>query len=38
MLRPMRDQADRGEQFYLYRVHLKPSVVVREGWLIDPSN
>ncbi|MDN5547383.1 MAG: hypothetical protein L0H03_19170, partial [Rhodococcus sp. (in: high G+C Gram-positive bacteria)] len=38
MLRRMRDQADHGEQFYLYRVHLKPSVVVREGWLIDPSN
>ena len=38
MLRRIRDQADRGNQFYLYRVHLKPSVVVREGWLIDPSN
>lgn len=38
MLRRMRDQADHGSQFYLYRVHLKPSVVVREGWLIDPSN
>src|SRR5699024_2742462 len=24
MLRRMRDQADRGNQFYLYRVHLKP--------------
>ena len=38
MLRRMRDQADRGSQFYLYRVHLKPSVAVWEGWLIDPSN
>ncbi|WP_129658114.1 hypothetical protein [Rothia uropygialis] len=38
MLRRMRDQADHGRQFYLYRVHLKSSVVVREGWLIDPSN
>lgn len=38
MLRRMRDQADRGNQFYLYRVHLKPSVVEREGWIIDPSN
>lgn len=38
MLRRMRDQADNGSQFYLFRVHLKPSVVVREGWLIDPSD
>ncbi|MBB1259124.1 hypothetical protein [Streptomyces alkaliterrae] len=38
MLRRMRDQADQGSQFYLYRVRLKPSVVVREGWLVDPSN
>ncbi|MFI0509730.1 hypothetical protein ACH3Y9_09535 [Streptomyces sp. WSLK1-5] len=38
MLRRIRDQADRGNQFYLYRVHLNPSVVVREGWLVDPSD
>lgn len=38
MLRRMRDQADQGSQFYLYRVRLIPSVTVREGWLIDPSN
>lgn len=38
MLRRMRDQADHGSQFHLYRVYLKPSVVVREDWLIDPSN
>lgn len=38
MLRRIRDQADRGSHFYLYRVHLKPSVITREGWLIDPSN
>ncbi|MDT0615538.1 hypothetical protein [Streptomyces lancefieldiae] len=38
MLRRIRDQADRGNQFYLYRVHLRPSVVVREGWLVDPSD
>lgn len=38
MLRRMRDQADSSSQFYLYRVHLKPTVVVRDGWLIDPSN
>ncbi|WP_202410717.1 hypothetical protein [Brevibacterium rongguiense] len=38
MLRRMRDQADHGSQFYLYRVHLKPSVTEREGWIVDPSN
>ncbi|MGP5929145.1 hypothetical protein [Corynebacterium glyciniphilum] len=38
MLRRMHDQADRDSKFYLYRVHLKRSAVVREGWLIDPSN
>jgi hypothetical protein len=38
MLRRMRDQSDRSSQFYLYRVLLMPSVVVREGWLIDPAN
>ncbi|PPI48179.1 hypothetical protein [Rathayibacter iranicus] len=38
MLRRMHDQADHSSQFYLYRVHLKATVVVREGWLIDPSN
>ncbi|MEU6485819.1 hypothetical protein [Streptomyces sp. NPDC046887] len=38
MFRRIRDQADRGKHFYLYRVHLSPSVVVREGWLIDPSD
>ncbi|WP_328549580.1 MULTISPECIES: hypothetical protein [unclassified Streptomyces] len=38
MFRRIRDQADRGNQFYLYRVHLNPSVVVREGWRIDPSD
>ena len=38
MLRRMRDQADHSSQFYLYRVRLKPSVIVRQGWLVDPSN
>lgn len=38
LLRRMRDQGDRGTPFYLYRVHLRPDVVVREGWVIDPSN
>ena len=38
MLRRIRDQADHGVQFYLYRVRLRPSVVVREGWLVDPGN
>jgi len=30
MLRRISDQADHGSQFYLYRVHLKPTTVVRE--------
>jgi hypothetical protein len=38
MLRRMDDQADSRSHFYLYRVRLRPGVVVREGWLIDPSN
>lgn len=38
MLRRIRDQADQRSQFYLYRVRLKLSVVVREGWLVDPGN
>lgn len=38
MLRRIHDQADSSRQFYLYRVHLEPSVIVREDWLIDPSN
>ncbi|KRC31638.1 hypothetical protein [Oerskovia sp. Root22] len=38
MLRRICNQADQGRQFYLYRVHLKSSVVVRKDWLIDPSD
>lgn len=38
MLRRLDDQGDDGKQFYLYRVHLRPDIVVRESWLIDPSN
>lgn len=38
MLRRIHDQADHASQFYLYRVRLKPSVVVADGWLVDPSN
>lgn len=38
MLRRIADQADHGSQFYLCRVHLKPTITVREGWLIDPSD
>lgn len=38
MLRRIHDQADHGKQFYLYRVRLRPTVALREGWLIDPSN
>ena len=38
MLRRIADQDDHGSQFYLYRVHLAPTITVHEGWLIDPSN
>jgi hypothetical protein len=38
MLRRLDDQGDDGKQFYLYRVYLRPDVLAREGWLIDPSN
>lgn len=38
MLRRITDQADIGKQFYLYRVHLRPSVVVKADWCVDPSN
>ncbi|MFJ3673343.1 hypothetical protein ACIPSE_43505 [Streptomyces sp. NPDC090106] len=38
MLRRSRDQADQRSQFYLYRVRLKPSGVVRKRWLVDPGN
>lgn len=38
MLRRIEDEADHGNQFYLYRVHLQPTIAVRDGWLIDPSN
>jgi hypothetical protein len=38
MLRRMHNQGDKGTQFYLYRVRLKPTVAVRDGWLIDPSD
>ncbi|NLA28759.1 MAG: hypothetical protein GX875_03775 [Propionibacterium sp.] len=38
MFRRCADQGDQGEQFYLNRVFLKPSAVVDEGWLTDPSN
>ncbi|WP_406442616.1 hypothetical protein OHB00_40695 [Streptomyces sp. NBC_00631] len=38
MLRRIRNQADQRSQFSLYRVRLKPSVVVRKEWLVDPSN
>ncbi|MFI0019942.1 hypothetical protein [Streptomyces griseus] len=38
ILRRIRNQADQHSQFYLYRVSLKPSVVVRAVWLVDPGN
>lgn len=37
MLRRMDDQGDRDSQFHLYRVHLRPDVDVRAGWLPDPG-
>ncbi len=38
MLRRMDHQADSRSQFYLYRVRLRPDVVVRDGWVVDPSD
>lgn len=38
MFRRIYDEGDKGKQFYLYRVRLKPSVTIREGWLADPSD
>lgn len=38
MVRRMSDQGDQGNQFYLYRVYLKPEVVILPGWIPDPSN
>lgn len=38
MLRRIDDQADYDSQFYLYRVHLKPTTAVGEGWVVDPSD
>lgn len=38
MLRRMRDQVDRQNQFYLYRVRLRLDVVVRDELLVDPGN
>lgn len=36
MLRRLAEQADPGKQVYLYRVHLRPDVVVRGNWLVEP--
>ncbi|CAM4034701.1 hypothetical protein TSST111916_19065 [Tsukamurella strandjordii] len=38
MLRRITDQNDQGSQFYLYRVHVEPSAVVREGWAPERTN
>lgn len=38
MLRRLRDQPDQGNQFYVYRVHLNPEVVMHAEWITDPSN
>lgn len=37
MLRRIRHQSDFGQQFYLYRVCLKPTITVREDWITDPG-
>lgn len=38
MLRRMSNQGDRRSQFHLNRIRLRPSVIVREDWVINPSN
>jgi hypothetical protein len=38
MLRRIDHQADHDGQFYLYRVHLKPTTAMREDWVVDPSD
>ncbi|MBS4102759.1 hypothetical protein [Tsukamurella paurometabola] len=38
MLRRMRNQNDLGSQFYLYRVHLDSSAVVRARWAPERTN
>lgn len=38
MLRRMADQDDSQNRFYLYRVHLRPDIIVREDCLVDPGN
>ena len=37
MLRRMSDQGDKGEQFYLYGVRLRPEVAIQPGSMMDPS-
>ncbi|MFC0674526.1 hypothetical protein [Brachybacterium hainanense] len=38
MLRRIANQADSRSEFHLYRVRLRPDVVVRESWVVDPSD
>lgn len=38
MLRRIRDQADHGRSFWLYRVHLRPSITLRTGWIPEPGD
>lgn len=38
MLRRMHYEGDKSSQFYLYRVHLTPSITVRKDWLIEPGD
>ncbi len=38
MLRRMSDQGDKGKQFYLFGVRLRPGVAILPGSVIDPSS
>jgi hypothetical protein len=38
MLRRMDDQGDRDNQFYLYRVQLRPTLTIRPGSIVDSSD
>lgn len=38
MLRRIQNQGDRGKQFYLYRVYLKNTAVLRQDWIVDPGD
>lgn len=38
MLRRISGQNDGSRQFWLYRVHLKPGIRLRPGWITDPGD